>query len=159
MAQFQQEFYVGQPKKIRILLTDCINSWIEIKKRRSFWKTSLQDLSVYFLHSKRSTKKSFHQLLNTFYENKLSPLLRGFRSRYSTQHALLNLNNKWQSCLDNSRLVRTILMDLFKAFDCLAHEPVLAKLHAYRVEVKSLKLLLDNLSIQTQRVKLDSTFS
>ena len=36
---------------------------------------------------------------------------------------------------------------------------VLAKLHAYGVDIKSLKLLQDCLSNQTQRFKLDSTFS
>ena len=50
-------------------------------------------------------------------------------------------------------------MDLPKSFDCLPHEPVLAKLHAYGVDIKSLKLLQDYLSNRTQRVKLDSTFS
>ena len=50
-------------------------------------------------------------------------------------------------------------MDLSKAFDCLPHELVLAKLHAYGVDIKSLKLLQYYLSNQTQRVKLDSTFN
>ena len=99
-----------------------------------------------------------YQQLNAFLENKLSPLC-GFRSRYSTQHALLNLINKWHSCLDNSGVVGTTLMDLSKAFDCLPHELALAKLHAYGVDIKSLKLLQDYLSNRTQRGKLDSTFS
>ena len=76
----------------------------------------------------------------------------------STQHALINLINKWHSYLDNSGVVGTILTGLSKAFDCLPHEVVLSKLHAYRVDIKSLKLLQDYLSNRTQRVKLDSTF-
>ena len=78
---------------------------------------------------------------------------------YSTKHALLNLINKWHSCLDNFGVVGIILMDLSKAFDCLPHELVLAKLHAYGVDIKSLKLLQDDLSNRAKRVKLDSTFS
>ena len=50
-------------------------------------------------------------------------------------------------------------MDLSKSFDCLPHELILAKLHAYGVDIKSLKLLQDYLSDQTQRVKHDSTLS
>ena len=50
-------------------------------------------------------------------------------------------------------------MDLSKAFDCLLHELVLAKLHAHGVDIKSLKLLQDYLSNRAQRVKLDSIFS
>ena len=76
-----------------------------------------------------------------------------------TQNALLNLINKSHSCLDNSGIVGTILMGLSKAFYCLPHEPVLAKLHAYEVDIKSFKLLQGYLSSRTQRVKLDSPFS
>ena len=42
-------------------------------------------------------------------------------------------------------------MDLSKAFDCLT------KLHAYGVDIKSLKLLGDYLFNRTQRVKIDSS--
>ena len=42
-------------------------------------------------------------------------------------------------------------MDLSKTFDCLT------KLHAYGVDIKSLKLLGDYLSNRTQRVKIDSS--
>ena len=66
--------------------------------------------------------------------------------------------NKWHSCFDNSGVIGTTLMDLSKTFDCLPHEPVLAKLHAYEVDIKSLKLLQDYLSNRTQRAKLDSTY-
>ena len=45
------------------------------------------------------------------------------------------------------------------AFDCLPHEIVLVKLHAYGVDIKSLKFWQDYLSNRTQRIKLDSTFS
>ena len=83
----------------------------------------------------------------------------GFPSRYSTQHAFLNFVYKWHSCLDDSGVVGTILMNLCKAFDYLPHELALVKLHAYGVDIKSLKLLQDYLSNRTQRVKLDSTFS
>ena len=44
-------------------------------------------------------KKLIYQQLNAYFENNLSPLLCGFRSSYSIQHALLNLINKWYSCL------------------------------------------------------------
>ena len=67
--------------------------------------------------------------------------------------------NKQHSCLDISGVVGTIHMDLSKALDCLTHELILAKLHAYGVDIKNLKLLQDYLSNRTQRVKLDSTLS
>ena len=53
---------------------------------------------------------------------------------------ILKLINKWRSCFDNSGVVGAILMDLSKAFDCLLHELILAKLHAYGIDIKSLSL-------------------
>ena len=104
-------------------------------------------------------EKLIYQQVSIFFENKLSSLLCGFRSRYSSQHAFKNLINKWHSCLDNSGVFGTILMDLSKVFDCLPHELILAKLYAYGVDIKRFKLLQDYLSNRTQRVKLDSTLS
>ena len=160
-------------KEICIPFTDCINSAILngkfpselkmadvipiFKKDDPFEKANYRPISLLPSLSK-VYEKFIYQQLNSFFENKLS-LLCGFRSRYITQHALLNLINKWHSCLDNSGVVDTILMDLSKAFGCLLHELVLSKLHAYGVYIKSLKLLQDYLSNRTQRVKLDSTFS
>ena len=78
---------------------------------------------------------------------------------YSTQHALINLINKWHSYLDNSGVVSIILMDLSNAFDCLPHELILAKLHVYGVDIKSLKLLQDFILPIKHRVKFNSTLS
>ena len=128
------------------------------KKEDPFEKANYRPISLLPSLS-QVYEKLIYQQLNAFFENKLSPLLCGFRSRYSTQHALLNLINKWHSCLDNSGVACKILMDVSKTFDCLPHELILAKLHAYGVDIKSLKLLQDYLSNRTQRVKLDSTFS
>ena len=47
-------------------------------------------------------------------EKFLSPKLCGFRKGYSTQHALFNLLQNWQKCLDKSGVVGTLPMDLSK---------------------------------------------
>ena len=79
--------------------------------------------------------------MNEFFQKKFSKFLCGFRSKYSTQHALTKLLKNWQSCLDKSEKVGTILMDLSKAFDCLPHDLLLAKLNAYGFDLNSLKLM------------------
>ena len=61
---------------------------------------------------------------------KLNKILCGFRKGHSTQHALFRLVSKWQPCLDNKETIGTVLMDLLKAYDCLNHELLIAKLHA-----------------------------
>ena len=50
-------------------------------------------------------------------------------------------------------------MDLLKAFDCLPHELLIAKLAAYGFKQNSLELMLNYLSGRFQRVKIRSVFS
>ena len=91
----------------------------------------------------------FYQLLK--FSNKfLSPLLCGFRKRYSTQYALLNLLQKWKKALDEpDGIVGTLLMDLSKAYDCVNYELIIAKLATYGLNEGSLRLIQNYLSIRT----------
>ena len=52
-----------------------------------------------------------------------------------------------------------LLTDLSKAFDCLNHEPLIAKLHAYSLSLSSLKLVHDYLLNRKQRNKVNSKYS
>ena len=66
---------------------------------------------------------------------------------------------KWRKSLDAGGAFGALLTDLSKAFDCLPHELLIAKLHAYRVDISSLKLLHSYLTKQKQRLKLNCTYS
>ena len=50
-------------------------------------------------------------------------------------------------------------MDLSKAFDTLNHDLLIAKLHAYGFDIKTLKLLHSYLTKRWQRTKVNSSFS
>ena len=76
----------------------------------------------------------------------MNQLLFGFRKAHSTQHALFRLIQSWQKELDESGFVGTILMDLSKAYDCLPHDLMVAKLEAYGLAKESLQLISDYLS-------------
>ena len=52
-----------------------------------------------------------------------------------------------------------LLTDLSKAFDCLPHDLLIAKLHAYGLDMPSLELLHFYLTKRRQRVKIDNTYS
>ena len=84
--------------------------------------------------------------INEFMSNKLSYLLCGFRKRYSSQYALLRLIEKWRKCLDNSEIITAIQMDLSKAYNCISHGPLIAKLHDYGFGMKSLRFLYNYLT-------------
>ena len=97
--------------------------------------------------------------IEKFSEKILSPKLCGFRKGHSTQHALLNLLKNWQKTLDKSGVIGTVLMDLSKAYDCLPHDLLIAKLAAYGFEDSATSLISDYLSKRYQRVKIGSVFS
>ena len=101
-----------------------------------------------------------HEQLCSFMKNKLSKYLCGFRKGYSTQHTLLNMITKWQKCLDKKGgIVGTILMDLSKAYDCIDHNLIIAKLQAYGLSEKSLRFIHSYLTGRHQRVKVGNTYS
>ena len=51
-----------------------------------------------------------------------------------------------------------LLTDLSKAFDCLHRDLLIAKLHAYGLDLPSLELLHSYLTKRIQRVKIDNTY-
>ena len=97
--------------------------------------------------------------VNQFMAGMLHPLLSGFRQGYSTQHALFRVVEKWKKHLDMMGIVGTILMDLSKAYDCIPHDLLIAKLEAYGFNRKALRLIYSYLSNRIQRVKIRSTYS
>ena len=97
--------------------------------------------------------------LCSFVERFLSPHLCGFRRGYSTQHALLKLVEDCRNALDKKGCAGAVMTDLSKAFDCLNHELLLAKLHMYGFSKASLDLIHNCLTNRKQRVKLNGSFS
>ena len=64
-------------------------------------------------------------------ESKLSPYLCGFRKGYSTQYCLVVMLERFKKALDNKNKFGALVTDLSKAFDCLNHDLLVAKLDAY----------------------------
>ena len=74
-------------------------------------------------------------------ENGLSIFQCGFCKKYSTQHALITVTDK------------------SKGFGCIAHDLLIAKLHASKFDVKAPNLIFYYLTESKQRVKINSSFS
>ena len=69
------------------------------------------------------------------------------------------MTETWRKCLDENKIVGATLMDLSKAFDCLNHDLLVAKLEAYGLDTKTLKHMLSYLSGRKQCVKIRNSFS
>ena len=116
-------------------------------------KTNYRPVSVLPLFSK-VFKKVMHIQLYDYMEHFLNHLLCGFCKTHSTQHALFKLIQSWQKGLDESGFVGTILMDLSKAYDCLPHDLMAAKLETYSLAKESLQLISDYLIYSKQKTQL-----
>ena len=66
---------------------------------------------------------------------------------------------KWRICLDHGKVTGALLTDLSKAFDCLTHELLIAKLNAYGFEINATRLIYSYLTGRKQRVKINQAYS
>ena len=97
--------------------------------------------------------------LALYLENIFSPFLSAYRENYSTQHVLIRLVEEWKKHLDNNEVVGGVLMDLSKAFDCIPHDLLIAKLSAYGVDKIALKYIYSYLKKRQQCVRINNIYS
>ena len=83
----------------------------------------------------------------------------GFRKGFSAKHCLVAMIEKWQRSLDSGGQSATVLTDLSKAFDCIDHELLIAKLNAYGFDNLSFTFIYLYLSERKQKTKINSSFS
>ena len=121
-------------------------------------KNNYRPVSILPVFSKIFERLLSRQLLE-FFDNILSKFQCGFRKGYGTQHCLLLMLEIWKGATDNNKAFGALLTDLSKAFDCLSHDLLIAKLHAYGLDIDSLNILQDYLSNRKQRTKVDSFYS
>ncbi|XP_065652867.1 uncharacterized protein LOC136080182 [Hydra vulgaris] len=109
----------------------------------------------------RALSKVFYLIIFEQIQAFIEPRLNmcGFRRGYGTRHTLFILLKKWQKSLHKGNIIRSMLMDLSKAYNLIPHDLLIVKLEAYGFSHESLKLLLSYLSDCKQRVKLGSSFS
>ena len=93
--------------------------------------------------------------ITIFIDPLLSKYQCGFRKGFSAQHCLLAMLEKWKNAVDKGKVFGALLTDLSKAFDCLPHELIIAKLNAYGFKLPALKLIHSYLSHRRQRTKVN----
>ena len=121
-------------------------------------KTNYRPVSILPAISKIYERILFYQV-DKFMDKKLSKHQCGFRKGYSAQHCLLVMLEKWRASLDKGGCSGVLLTDLSKAFVCLAHDLLIAKVEAYGFDYNSIKLLHSYLTDRRQRVRINSNYS
>ena len=121
-------------------------------------KDNYRPISILPVVSKIFEKLMCKQL-SLHFENIFSKFQCGFRKNFGTQHCLLLMIDKWKKAVDNNKVFGAILTDLSKAFDCICHDLLIAKLHAYGLSLPALKMIQDYLMNRKQRTKIGSSYS
>ena len=128
------------------------------KKGAKSLKDNYRPVSILSNLSKIYERLLFKQI-QEYFEPILSKFQCTFRKGYSAQHCLLAMLEKWKLAVDNKINFNALLTDLSKAFDCLPHDLLLAKLNAYGFSLQTLRLVQSYLSNRKQRTKINSEFS
>ena len=66
---------------------------------------------------------------------------------------------KWKRSIDRGKVFSALLTDLSKAFDCLNHELLIAKLTAYGLSLPALRLIHDYSLNRKQRTRINNSYS
>ena len=128
------------------------------KKDEKLLETNYRPLSILPAVSKIYERCLYDQI-NEYFQPFFSKLQCGFRKGHSAQHCLLVLIEKCRKVLDKRDFAGLLLTDLSMAFDCIGHELLITKLHAYGSNIKSFEFIHSYLYDQIQRVKVNSSFN
>ena len=128
------------------------------KKDETTLMKNYRPVSLIPIVSKLFERDMYDQIL-LYIDKYLSQYLFGYRKGYSTEQCLTAMTEVWKKSLDNKGKAGAILTDLSKAFDCLNHDLLIAKLGAYGFDKKALLFIKDYLQNRKQRTKVNGSYS
>ena len=103
-------------------------------------KSNYRPISILPNLSKIHERLLYDQMY-TYFSNFFPQYQCGFRKGYSAQHCLLAMTEKMKEARDSNKVCAAVLTDLSKAFDCLLHDLLIEKLHAFGFDHKSLRVI------------------
>ena len=92
-------------------------------------------------------------------ENYFSSTVSAYKKNYSWKHVITRLVEEWREHHDENFVVGAMLTDLFKTFDCIAHDLFIAKLAAFGFSDTALRYVYSYLSNRTECVRIKITYS
>ena len=121
-------------------------------------KTNYRPVSILPTLSK-TYKKLIYKHFCDYFDKILLPSQCGFRKGYSSRHCLLAMLENFKKCTDGGNEFGALLTDLSRAFDCIDHKLLIAKLFFCGVSPSAINLIHSYLSNRTQRTKINNSFS
>ena len=122
--------------------------------------TNYRPISVLSFFSKIFEKIVYNLVFDFLSDNEiLYDYQFGFRSKHSTQQALITLVDRVTKSLDRTNIVVSLFIDLKKAFDTVHHRILLRKLYAYGIRGVLLKWFESYLTDRSQYVVYDGVRS
>ena len=103
-------------------------------------------------------ERCLYKQMSKCFDKILSKYQCGFRKDFNSQHWPATMLEKWQKTIDKD-CFGALLTDLSKSFDCILHDLLTSKLHAYGVGMKSLWLLYSYLNGRKQSAKINDKYS
>ena len=85
----------------------------------------------------------------------LSNFVSAYRKHYNANHVLISLIESWKINLDNDKMIGAVFMGLSKAFDCIPHNLLIAKMEAYGYSEDFLTFLHSHLNRRKQYVNIN----
>ena len=128
------------------------------KKNNKCKKENYRTVSILSNLSKIYEKPMYNQLYD-YFDKILFPSQCGFREGHNAQHYLLVMIEKFKEAINRRNGFGALLTDLSKAFDCINHSFLIAKLNNYGVSPMSIKIIFLYLSNRTHRTKINEYFS
>ena len=71
----------------------------------------------------------------------------------------MRLIDNWKRALDGNFQIVTVLMDLLKAFHCIPHDLLIAKLNAYGLSEETTTFFYSQLKRRGQKVRINDILS
>ena len=159
-------------KPLEIIFNQCLNTRVspsEWKKgnivpiHKKGDKQALQNylpVSLLPVCGKILERLMFNEMFEFFIENKLIPSSQsGFKPGDSCINQLLSITHEIYSSSDEGLEVRSVFLDISKAFDKVWHDGIIFKLTQNGISGNLLNLLRNFLHDRKQRVVLNGQFS
>ena len=117
-------------------------------------------ISILPVFAKIIEKEVHNQVYAFLLEHKLlNKHQHGFRTRRSTNTALLSVIDKWLQGMDNSQVTAVVYLDLAKAFDTVRHPLLMEQLSLMEINGAEYDWFVSYLSNRKQRVVYDGVLS